>query len=95
MELLCHQQRRNTLVSWPEDVDHRLNLLVRAVTAAGEHASRAQLLAALVAATEIDPDHLAEILHRYRRLPADALSVDNHRDDLPTVRTPGPRRTQR
>ncbi|MEU9015718.1 hypothetical protein AB0D12_39815 [Streptomyces sp. NPDC048479] len=93
MELLCHQARRTTSVAWPADVDQRLNLLVRAAAAAGEQTSRAQLLAALVTAVRVDPDHLAELLHRYRRLPADALA-DHSSHDFPSVRAPGPRRTR-
>lgn len=92
MELLCHQQRRVTSVTWPADVDRRLGVLVRAAAAAGERTSRAELLAALVTATEVEPEQLAALLHHYRRLPADALTEDETRDDLPVVRTPGPRR---
>ncbi|WP_421107033.1 hypothetical protein [Streptomyces sp. NEAU-S77] len=94
MELLCHQPRRITSVSWPEEVDHKLSLLVRVAAGAGEHTSRAQLLAALVAATETTPERLVDLLHDYRRLPADALADTDAHDDLPTIRTPGPRRTQ-
>ncbi|MFD8440643.1 hypothetical protein ACFV2I_37045 [Streptomyces microflavus] len=93
MELLSHQQRRTTSVLWPEDIDRRLNILVRAAAAAGERTSRAELLAALVAAIEVEPEQVAALLHHYRRLPADTLAGDEDRDDLPAVRTPGPRRT--
>lgn len=92
MELLCHQQRRTTSVLWPEDIDRRLNILVRAAAAAGERTSRAEILAALVAAAGIEPEKVAALLHHYRRTPADALADDEDRDDLPVVRTPGPRR---
>ncbi|MFC6067032.1 hypothetical protein [Streptomyces ochraceiscleroticus] len=93
MEMLCQQTRRTTSVSWPTDIDRRLNLLVRAAAAAGERTNRAELLAALVTAAETDPDQLAELLHRYRRLPGDALGHDSDREDLPAVRAPGPRRS--
>ncbi|WP_221362357.1 hypothetical protein [Streptomyces beigongshangae] len=92
MQLLCHQPRRTTSVLWPEDVDRRLNILVRAAAAAGERTSRAELLAALVAAVDVEPEQVAALLHHYRRLPADTLASDEARDDLPAVRTPGPRR---
>ncbi|MFE9115730.1 hypothetical protein ACFYN9_39880 [Streptomyces collinus] len=92
MELLCHQQRRTTSVLWPEDIDRRLNILVRAAAAAGERTSRAELLAALVAAVDVEPEQVAALLHHYRRLPADTLAGDEDRDDLPAVRAPGPRR---
>ncbi|MEU1542030.1 hypothetical protein ABZ461_28760 [Actinacidiphila glaucinigra] len=94
MELLCHQRRRTTSVGWPVDVDDRLNLLLRAAAAAGERTSRSELLAALVATVDLDPAHLAALLHAYRQLPADALvALDESHDDLPVVRSPGPRRT--
>ncbi|MEV0850563.1 hypothetical protein AB0J21_32735 [Streptomyces sp. NPDC049954] len=93
MELLCHQQRRMTSVTWPAGVDDRLNILVRAAAAAGEHTFRAELLAAMVTTIETDPEKLTELIHRYRRLPANALDEDNNRDDLPEVRAPGPHRS--
>ncbi|WP_328842859.1 hypothetical protein [Streptomyces sp. NBC_00258] len=93
MELLhLQQQRRTTSVQWPEDVDRRLNVLVRAATAAGERTSRAELLAALVASVDTQPEQLALLLHRYRLMAQDALAGDENRDDLPQVRSPGPRR---
>ncbi|MET7944190.1 hypothetical protein [Streptomyces sp. NPDC005302] len=93
MELLHRQQqRRTTSVQWPEDIDRHLNILVRAATAAGERTSRAELLAALVAAADPQPEQLTVLLHRYRRLPETALAEDESREDLPHVRSPGPRR---
>jgi hypothetical protein len=93
VELLHHQrQRRTTSVQWPEDIDRRLNILVRAAAAAGERTSRAELLAALVAMADIQPEQLALLLHRYRGLPEGAFADDADRDDLPHVRSPGPRR---
>ncbi|MCH0573079.1 hypothetical protein I3F60_28190 [Streptomyces sp. MUM 136J] len=92
MDLLWQRPRRNTLVSWPHDVDQRLDILVRAAAAAGEQTSRSQILAALVATAEANPDAVADLLHTYRRLPSDALAADNKRTDLPTVRAPGPTR---
>ncbi|MFI6875786.1 hypothetical protein ACIBL6_20365 [Streptomyces sp. NPDC050400] len=89
MALLWQRPRRKTLVDWPEDVDGRLDVLVRAAAAAGEQTSRSQVLAALVAAAETRPAVMAELLHSYRQMPADALEADKTRDDLPLVRTPG------
>lgn len=94
MELLWRQPRRNTLVSWPEEVDQRLDILVRAAAAVSEHASRAQVLAALVAAVEVRPDLISDLLHTYRRLPASALTDGNDRQDLPDIRSPGAPRTR-
>nr|WP_203614316.1 hypothetical protein [Streptomyces rochei] len=87
--MLWQGPRRKTLVDWPEDVDKRLEILVRAAAAAGEQTSRSQVLAALVTAAEARPSVIAELLHTYRRLPSDALEADNTRDDLPSVRSPG------
>jgi hypothetical protein len=89
VDLLWQCPRRKTLVDWPEDVDRRLDLLVRAAAAAGEQTSRSQVLAALVTAVEVRPSSIATLLHAYRQLPADALEADNVRDDLPFVRSPG------
>ena len=95
MDLLWQQPRRNALISWPKDVDERLDILVRAAAAAGEQTSRSQILAALVTTAETSPDAIAEFLRTYRRLSSDALTADNERPDLPTIRTPGPARTRR
>ncbi|WP_327591532.1 hypothetical protein [Streptomyces chartreusis] len=95
MELLWQRARRRTLVDWPEDVDTRLDILVRAAAAAGEQTSRSQVLAALVTAAEVRPAVIAELLHTYRQMPADALEADNMRDDLPPVRSPGRTRGRR
>ncbi|MGX1364655.1 hypothetical protein RKD19_000014 [Streptomyces canus] len=95
MELLWQRPRRKTLVDWPEDVDSRLDVLVRAAAAAGEQPSRSQVLAALVTAAEVRPAVIAELLHTYRQMPAGALETDNARDDLPSVRSPGRTRTKR
>ncbi|WP_432108509.1 hypothetical protein [Streptomyces sp. AA1529] len=95
MELLWQRPRRKTLVDWPEDVDKRLEVLVRAAAAAGEQTSRSQILAALVTAAEVRPTFMAELLHTYRQMPADALEEDNRREDLPPVRSPGRTRNRK
>jgi hypothetical protein len=95
VELLWQRPRRKTLVDWPEDVDGRLDVLVRAAVAAGEQTSRSQVLAALVTAIEVRPSVIAELLHSYRQMTADALEADNRREDLPSVRSPGRTRSRR
>ncbi|WP_214319040.1 hypothetical protein [Nonomuraea sediminis] len=93
MKLLWRSQRRNTLVSWPHAVDDRLERLVAAGLAAGENVSRSQVLAALVASTEVSPEQVSALVRAYRRMPAEAL--DEHpdtADEWPQVRHPGPRR---
>jgi hypothetical protein len=73
MDLLWQQPRRNTLVSWQDDVDQRVDILVRTAAAAGEQTSRSQIMAALVATTETRPEAMAALLHAYGRLASDAL----------------------
>jgi hypothetical protein len=95
VELLWQRPRRKTLVDWPEDVDTRLDVLVRAAAAAGEQTSRSQILAALVTAAEVRPALIAQLLHSYRQMPADALDADNSRGDLPSVRSSGRTRSRK
>lgn len=94
MDKLCHQEeRRTTSIAWPLDVDTRLNVLVRLAALAGERTSRVEILAAMVSAAETDPEALTRLLHSYRQLSADALTEDNRRSDLPSIRTSGRRRS--
>ena len=93
MELVWQAQRRKTLVDWPQAVDDRLEILVRAAMAAGENTSRAQVLAALVAAADTTPEALASLLRAYRRMDTADFAADHVREDLPAVRHPGPRRS--
>ncbi|GAA3123458.1 hypothetical protein [Nonomuraea salmonea] len=95
MKLLWRTQRRNTLISWPQSIDDRLERLVAAGLAAGENVSRSQVLAALVANAEVSPEGVATLIRAYRHMPAEAL--DEMPDaatsaDWPQVRHPGPRR---
>lgn len=60
----------------------------RHAAAAGEQTSRSQVLAALVTAAEVRPALIAELLHAYRQMPADALEAGNTREDLPAVALP-------
>ncbi|MEU0509151.1 hypothetical protein [Amycolatopsis sp. NPDC006125] len=86
-------RRRSTLVHWPEKVDHRLDLLLHLANQAGENTSRAQLLAALVAATPLDGARLARLLRKYRTRDEDAFTQEE--EEAPPLpqgrRKPGPR----
>ncbi|MFI0423464.1 hypothetical protein [Spongiactinospora sp. 9N601] len=92
MELLWRARRRNTLISWPHAVDDRLERLVAAGLASGENVSRSQVLAALVANTEVSPERVAALVQAYRRMSADALdsALDPVAEDWPKVWHPGP-----
>ncbi|MEV4383815.1 hypothetical protein [Streptosporangium sp. NPDC049644] len=95
MKLLWRARRRNTLVTWPQAVDDRLERLVAAGLAAHENVNRSQLLAALVVNAEVSPEHVAALLQAYRSMSADALdntSGSGIPEDWPEVRHPGPRR---
>lgn len=92
---LYRGKRRSTLVHWPEKVDHRLDLLLHLVEQAGENASRAQLLAALVAAAPRDGGKLARLLRKYRL--QDEATFTREEEEVPPLqrgrRKPGPRRS--
>ncbi|WP_027942515.1 hypothetical protein [Amycolatopsis taiwanensis] len=86
-------RRRSTLVHWPEKVDHRLDLLLYLANQAGENTSRAQLLAALVAAAPRDGAKLARLLRKYRT--QDEETFTREAEEIPRLpegpRKPGPR----
>jgi hypothetical protein len=90
---LYRGKRRSTLVHWPEKIDHRLDLLLHLVEQAGENASRAQLLAALVAAAPRDGGKLARLLRNYRT--QDEAAFTREEEEAPPLpqgrRKPGPR----
>lgn len=94
MGALHNGDRRNTLVYWPAHVDERLDLLLSLVAATGEHASRAQILAALVAAAPLDGAKLARQVRAYRRQDEESFIAD-HAGHVHTRNRgrPGPRST--
>ncbi|GCE01851.1 hypothetical protein EHYA_09625 [Embleya hyalina] len=83
--------RRKVLLTWPQEIDARLDLLVRAATEAGERTNRSELLAALIASTKTTPKKLADTLRAYRRLDPETFTAAHDRPDLPTVRRTGPK----
>jgi hypothetical protein len=91
VDLVWKSARRKTLVSWPASVDDRLDVLVRAATAAGESISRSQLLAALVAEASQEPDQLSSVIRRYRVTEAERFVAAHRRTGLPAIRRPGRR----
>jgi hypothetical protein len=90
---LSDGERRNTLVHWPASVDKRLDVLLDLMAASGGRASRAQLLAALVATAPLDGPRLERQIRRYRQLDEDEFTAGA--SDIPAPRTdparPGPR----
>jgi hypothetical protein len=94
MDLVWKSTRRATLVSWPTSVDDRLDVLVRAATAAGESVTRSQLLAALVSEASQEPDQLSSVIRRYRTTESEQFVASHSNAELPHVRRPGRRRQQ-
>lgn len=94
VEMRLHRgKRRSTLVYWPERVDDRLDLLLYLANQAGASTSRAQLLAALVAAAPLDGLKLGRLLHKYRMHEEETFIREE--EDTPPLphgrRKPGPR----
>ena len=85
--LLCATDRCSTLVHWPIAVNHRLDQLQELAVRAGTHVSRSQILAALVMATELDGERIAEIVRSYRVLESDSTEYSES-----SRRRPGPRK---
>lgn len=53
---------------WPVAIDQRLDALVERAAGAGERTDRRELLAALVAATDLSGEELGVLLKRYRQM---------------------------
>ncbi|MGW8955607.1 hypothetical protein [Streptomyces sp. NPDC055709] len=94
MELLWRARRRNTLITWPDAVNERLDQLVAAGLAAGENTNRSHLLAALVVHADLSPAFVAQVLQTYRSLSTDALDEANRSaaEQWPEARRTGPQR---
>ncbi|OEJ56809.1 hypothetical protein BGM19_00855 [Streptomyces agglomeratus] len=94
MELAWRARRRKALVTWPDAVDERLDLLVAAGLAAGESVNRSHLLAALVLNADLSPEVVTDILRAYRTMSADELETANRAaaEQWPKARRTGPRR---
>lgn len=89
MASLFRSVRRRTLITWPEAVDARLDMLVDTAAAAGEVANRSQLLAALVSQAPTDGEDLIAVIRRYRRIDMAEFAVPERRS---TNVRPGRRR---
>jgi hypothetical protein len=92
MRLVSDAELRNTLVSLPEPVDERLELLIRVAKAAGVRVSRSQMLAAMVAAAPTKPEGLSRMVRHYMSLNQPTFSSSHPDGDLPEVKHRGRRR---
>jgi hypothetical protein len=79
--------RVRTNVYWPAVADARLDALVAAASNAGEKASRAEVLAALVWTATTDGEGLGVMVREYRR------KVRKAPEATLELRRPGPRLT--
>ena len=93
-----HPDRKAVAVNWPRTVDRRLDELVERLRENGERTDRTELLAALVAAAETDPERLQRTLRAYRIARVRDVLIDAPRDStiarLP-IYGPGPRQGER
>ena len=75
---------RQAGVSWPLPVDHKLDRLLAEARAVTERTSRREIVAALIALSDLDGDGVSALVRRYRRTrvqdiagPGDAGEADN------------------
>lgn len=84
--------RRQTLVYWPVQIDRRLELLLALIDEQGGQASRAQLLAALVATAPLDGAALSRVVVSYIAQDEERFASENAQHRAPReTRRPGPR----
>ncbi len=85
---------KQAAISWPLPVDAKLDRFLADARDAGERTSRRELLAALVAVSQMTGDELGNALRAYRRSRVrDLLAVEREDNVVPIKRhAPGPRR---
>lgn len=93
-ELLRTARDKQVGMRWPVPVDARLDGLLARATAAGERTTRRELVAALIATTDLDGPALGQVLRRYRTMSVREAMLDVD-DGSKVVRIaghrPGPR----
>jgi hypothetical protein len=91
---LARSRDKQAGLRWPIAVDDRLDQLVAAAEGVGERTNRKELLAAIVATSEVDGGALSNCLRRYRTMSVRECLKDQP-GDLNVVRLadrkPGPR----
>lgn len=75
-ELVRSTKDKQIGIRWPIPVDARLDALMDRATDAGERTHRRELLAALVATTDLDGEALGELLRRYRTMRVREVLLD-------------------
>ncbi len=96
--LVVTTAQRNSGVSWPLAVDHRLDELLRIAREHGLNTTRKELVAAIVATIQLEPDDMDEMLKRYRRSRVRQILITSTADEEKVITFPrqrsGPRRLE-
>jgi hypothetical protein len=93
-ELLRESKDKQVSFRWPMAVDQRLDALVERAEAAGERTTRRELLAALIAGSDLTGEQLGDLLRRLRRARVGDVVLDIGGDGNVAVLQnykPGPR----
>lgn len=93
-DLVRTAKDRQVNMRWPIPVDARLDALLDRATAAGERTNRRELVAALIATTDLDGDALGDLLRRFRKMRVREAVLDPPSDSRVvriSDKKPGPR----
>jgi hypothetical protein len=95
-ELVSRTDERQAGISWPIAVDAKLERLLEMARAVGEPTSRREIVACILALTDVaDPEELSAMLRRYRRMRVhDLFAHDDTNVVTFTPHGPDPRRRQ-
>jgi hypothetical protein len=95
-ELVTRTRPHNAGLSWPIAVDEHLDRLVARATDSGERTFRKELIAAIIAATDVDGAELGNLLRSYRTKRVKELLGADARDGVIEIaqRRPGRRTRQ-
>jgi hypothetical protein len=93
---------RQAGVSWPLPVDHKLDRMLAEARAVTERTSRREIVAALIALSDLDGDGVSDLVRRYRRTRVQDIAGPGNPGDVDNVLKfehkksgPRPMRTER
>jgi hypothetical protein len=96
-DLVSTYADRQAGISWPLPVDAKLEHLLQLARSVGEPTSRREIVACILTLAEVDgPDHLSEMLRRYRRMKVRDMPSASDESNVVEFKSygPGPRRRQ-
>ena len=96
-ELVSTYADRQAGISWPLPVDAKLEHLLDVARSIGEPTSRREIVACILALTEVDsPEHLSTMLRDYRRMKVHEMPSASNDNNVVEFKShgPGPRRRQ-